>query len=708
MVGERDEIAREIAREQEYFDRAARERKRMRQDKSGLAGAGADKTSAAALKKHGRLEQEALGGDDEAVAFGRFDLEPDLEPDLNGGERFYIGKHMVTDPDRNFLVIAWQAKAAQPYYRATPDKTLGVTLRRSFECTGNRIDDFADLVFGTAARQRVTDGPDAALLGELGRQRTGRMRDIVRTIQAAQYELIQQPPEQLLVIEGAPGTGKTAIALHRVSWLLYHRHARDILVVGPHPTFTRYIETVLPGLGNDRVEQVDIGRLAPEVRRGRRDPQEVARIKGDARMAGLLARALEARIGAAEPAERFNADGRFVTLPGAAINEALAAARSGTGPYSVRRLAFRDRLGALLAERGVNARSDALLNRLWPQLTAAGFLRDLFNSRDRLLAAAGSEFTADEVTRLRRRAADRLTEEVWSRDDLPLLDEAEHLLSGSGPRYDHIVVDEAQDLSPMQLRSVARRSATGSMTIVGDLAQSTGAWAHDSWSEVVEHLPKAKPHAVQQLIFNYRVPSEVIDFVKPLLAVAAPAAPSPRVVRGGPAQPVVHRVSAAERAGVVAMVALAHAKSKRFVGIVCPDSLRREVEEVLAANDISWSSADRGELGRAINLVSPQEAKGLEFDAVIVAEPEEIVAGDPRGHRLLYVAMTRTIGYLDVVCAGEPLPLRVTHSQLSTVDKRPAAVSPALPHQIAAMLRVHPDWRGVLEEASRLLSAPRE
>jgi DNA helicase IV len=424
-------------------------------------------------------------------------------------------------------------------------------------------------------------------------------------------------------------------------------------------------------------------------------------------MTGLLARALAARIGAAEPAERLHADGRFVTIPGAVINDVLAPLRTAPGPYSMRRKAFRDRLQALLAERGVNVPFDAVLNRLWPQLTAAGFLRDLFNSKDRMLAAAGSEFTADEVMRLRRRSADRLSEEVWSRDDLPLLDEADHLIAGSGKRFDHIVVDEAQDLSPMQWHCIARRSATGSMTLVGDLAQSTGAWAHDSWDSVFEHLPAAQPRAVRQIIFNYRVPSEVFEFVKPLLAVAAPGAASPRLVRQGPAKPLVHRVSAAGRAGVVARVAIAHADRQRFVGIVCPASLRPEVEEVLAANDISWSSADRGELGRAINLVSPQEAKGLEFDAVIVAEPEEIVASDLHGHRLLYVAMTRTTGYLDIVCAGEPLPLKATHDEASTVDT-PAMAAPALAHQIAAMLRAHPGWRQVLEETGRLLSAPRE
>lgn len=685
----------EIAEEQKYFDHAADRRRLMREEAGGLGPGGAHHAANAALKQHGKQQQRALGSDDEPVAFGRFDLE--------GDETFYIGKHLITEPGRDPLVINWLSDAARPYHLATPDKTHGVTLKRTFQCSGNRIDDFTDVLFGeiTAA------GIDDALLGELSRGRTGRMRDIVRTIQAAQYELIEQPPQQLLVIEGAPGTGKTAIALHRVSWLLFHKHAKDILVVGPHPTFTRYIEAVLPGLGNEQVTQVDLGRLTPEVRRGRREPQDVARVKGDVRMAGLLARALAARIGSAEPAERLNADGRFVTLPGATINEALAPLRAGSGPYSVRRLAFRDRLQALLAERGVTATTDALLNRLWPQLSAAAFLRDLFNSKDRLLAAAGSEFTAEEVLKLRRRATDRLSEEVWSRDDLPLLDEADHLIGGTGTRFDHVVVDEAQDLSPMQLRSVARRSANGAMTVVGDLAQSTGAWAHDTWDSVLEHLPASRPRVIRPLRFAYRVPGQVFDFLKPLLAVVAPAASSPEVVRRGPSSPFVHRVSVEERAGVVAMVAMVHAAQQRFVGIVCPATLRPEVEQVLAANEVAWSSADRGELGRAINLVSPQEAKGLEFDAVVVAEPEEIVAADPRGHRLLYVAMTRTTGYLDIVCTGEPLPLNVNQRQASIVDTRPVAV-PALAHQIAAMLRAHPDWRGVLEETGRLLSARRE
>jgi DNA helicase IV len=240
-----------------------------------------------------------------------------------------------------------------------------------------------------------------------------------------------------------------------------------------------------------------------------------------------------------------------------------------------------------------------------------------------------------------------------------LLDEVDDLVNGVERRYAHVVVDEAQDLSPMQLRSVARRNATGSMTLVGDIAQSTGAWARDDWDEVTRHLPDTQPVAVRTLRYGYRVPRQVYELAARLLAVAAPTVPPPEVVRDGPAEPGIHRVELVDRAGQVAAIATARAADGQFVGIVCPPRCRRETEAALAANGAAWSSAERGELGASINVVSPQEAKGLEFDAVVVVEPEQIVAADDRGFRLLYVALTRTTRYLDIVCVGEPVPLSV-------------------------------------------------
>lgn len=297
------------------------------------------------------------------------------------------------------------------------------------------------------------------------------------------------------------------------------------------------------------------------------------------------------------------------------------------------------------------------MDRLWPSFTAASFLRELYGSRDRLMGAAGDEFTAREVSLLHRRPADRLSEETWSDADLAVLDEAEHLINSVEARFTHIVVDEAQDLSPMQLRAIARRSANGSMTIVGDIAQSTGHWARDDWDELLDHLPADLPHVREELRYGYRVPRQVFELAAQLLPLAAPTVQAPQIVREGPAEPLIHRIDGDERAAEAVRVAMGHAAHGRSVAIICPASCRPNTERELEARDVAWRAASAGELGPGINLVGPQEAKGLEFDAVVVMEPEDIVAEDDRGHRLLYVALTRTTRYLDIVCVGDPLAM---------------------------------------------------
>ncbi|GIH03164.1 DNA helicase [Rhizocola hellebori] len=704
-----DPKSAEIAREQEYFDRAEKHREQKRQGGSLAGQAGVHPAAAAALIREARQRAEQVGGADDAVAIGRID---DQE-----GAALYIGKHLILDEESEPLVISWKAPAAEPYYLASHADARNVARKRTFACSGNHIDDFTDVIFASIAA--AVAGPDSELLRDLNRGRTGSLRDIVATIQAAQFELIRAPLEQVLVIEGGPGTGKTVIALHRVSWLLYqHRErlqAREVLVVGPNPTFARYITSVLPSLGDTEVAQVDITKLAPEVALGWRDEPDAVRLKGDPRMVGLLARALDGRVGVPEPAERLLVDGRFVTLPGPEVEAAVTAARRLDMPYTQRRLALRDSLVQMLADRGLAAPAgvvENLLSRLWPVMTPGAFLRDLLGSKERLFAAGGAEFTTEELLSLRRRAADRLSEQVWSRHDLPLLDEAEQLINGSPQRYAHIVVDEVQDLSPMQLRSIARRSSTGSLTIVGDLSQSTGAWARDSWAEVAEHLPAKLEHHVVNLRYGYRVPKQIFDHAAPLHRVAAPEAVAPEAVREGPQGPRIHRAEEADRAGRVATMAAVHAAEGRFVGIICAAPQRGEVEEALAANGSSWSSADRGELGRAINLVSPQEAKGLEFDAVIVVEPEAIVASDPRGLRLLYVALTRTTGYLDVIAVGDPLPLKASEPSRKALAMpgAPLPSSVAGPAaQVAILVRnstANERWAEVLREAARLLERP--
>jgi DNA helicase IV len=695
----------ELAEEQQYFDTAQKHRERIKGEAGAAPTAAANSGAARWLARWARRRTEAIGPAEEAVAWGRADDE--------SGEPLYIGRQLITDDDRRVLVVNWQAPAAAPYYQATPADPRGLVRKRTFECDGNAILDFQDVVFKQLTSDLEELYFDRALLVELERSRDGAMRDIAATIHAAQYELIRSSLDQLLVIEGGPGTGKTAVALHRVSWLLFNHRDRltatDVLVVGPHPAFTRYIRTVLPDLGDTSVDQVDIGMLAPAVRRGRIEPPGVRRLKGDARMSGLLARALDARVGTPEPAERLLIDGRFVTLSAADVAAELTATREAALPYAGRRQLLRERLLQLVRDRGASLERerfgpvDSLVERLWPQLTAAAFLRDLLGSRARLTAAAGHEFTAGEAGLLHRRGADRLSNEVWSAADLPLLDEAEQLINGPPRRYAHIVVDEAQDLSPMQLRSVARRSSTGSLTVVGDLAQSTGAWARDGWDEVTRHLPATLPHARSSLRYGYRVPRQVYEFAARLLPVAAPAVQPTQVVRDGPAEPGVHRVEPGARAAHAVALTVEHAAAGRFVGLICPATCRSDVEAVLT---------DQGEPAEPVVLVSPHEAKGLEFDAVVVVEPADIVAEDERGHRLLYMALTRTTRYLDIVCTGEPLPLAADRPVRQRPRPRPrTGGEPAdverLAGQVAALVRggaPAPLWLEVLQRAAELLA----
>jgi DNA helicase IV len=791
----------ELAQEQRYFDHAQRQRQRRRSELGDAPSAAANPGAAKRLLSWIKTKRESARSLETPVAFGRIDDET--------GQTLYVGHELITDEDREILVINWKTPAAAPFYEANHEDPRGLTRKRTFICAGNEITDFEDLLFhrlaaeiaaleaGTrpavpmlpavpapaaptpaapepvgaepvgaepmvanpvatepvgaesmvvaepvVAAPVVTEpagagdepteadgplGPDALLLSELEGARNGEMRDIVATIHAAQYKLITAPLDQVLVIEGGAGTGKTAVALHRVSHLLFNHGDRltasDVLIVGPHPAFTRYIRTVLPGLGDVDVVQQDIGQLAPTVTRGRPEPAAVHRLKGEARMAGLLARALEARIGKPEPAERMLFDGRFVTVPGSEVTAAIEACRGAGGPYTLRRRLLRARLLDLARERGGPDGRDRLepvehlLDRVWPRFSAPAFLRGLLGSVPRLTAAAGGEFTGDELALLHRRGADRLSNEVWSAADLPLLDEVEALLNGVSHRYGHIVVDEAQDLSPMQLRCVARRSATGSLTIAGDLAQSTGAWARDDWDDVTRHLPATLPRTVVALRYGYRVPRQVYEMAAKLLPIAAPGARPARVIRDGPADPGIHRVDRAQVLGRAVAVAMAHADEGRFVGLVCPQACRADLEAALSANEVGWSSADRGELDSAINLVSPQEAKGLEFDAVVVVEPEEIVAGDERGHRMLYVALTRTTRYLDVVCSGEPLPLTVPIRATPWEQPAPAPrPDPTPPPDLAAVDRLareiaanvtagvpEPLWDEVLQRAAALL-----
>lgn len=645
---------RELRKDQEHFDKAWEERERTRRTLTDAGSAAAGPTAGAAQVRRSALAMAgSIASATEAVAFGRFDDEEEV---------IYVGKNSIMSEDRDVLVVNWQARAAEPYYKATVTNPLGVKRRRIFTTSRNQIQDFEDTLFRDLAarvealteRQRV-DINDA-LLTELDRDRTNEMHDIVQTIHHSQYDLIQLPADGLLVIQGGPGTGKTAVVLHRVSWLLYNLPeltAEDILVIGPNAAFTQYIRKVLPGLGDSHVQHVPLTQLGPVHSSRRVESAETAALKGRATIADLLKRGLENRLRPPRsPIEVESTVGmRLIQAQGVA--EGMR--RLASVPYSSGRNALRRLIeSAVLATPGRPAaipRSvNAVLDRLWPTLSPAQFVQELLGSRQQLIAAGGEDFTAGDVERLYRQAASSLGTEEWSDADVALLDETDWLINGSSPGYAHIVVDEAQDLSPMQLRGLARRSANGSFTISGDIAQSTGLWARDSWDDVIDALEvDGVQSETKTLEYGYRVPKEVYAIAQPLLEKIAPSLTAPIVVRNAPRPPDLRWAEPEEVIPTAVTEAQIHAGRGLFVGVICPDGRVEQLEQAFKDAGVQVRLVRSGELGQSINLMSASESKGLEFDAVVTVEPAAIAAEEPVGLRNLYIALTRTTKFLSVI-----------------------------------------------------------
>ena len=533
---------------------------------------------------------------------------------------------------------------------------------------------------------------DDFLLRELRRSRSGRMRDIVETIRRDQMALVTGSPADVLVIQGGPGTGKSAVGLHRVTWLVDNDHFRpeDILVVGPHASFLEYVGRVLPTLGTRNVTAVQLSRLWDGEIRGT-DSAQARRVKSDGRMAGVLRRrvesecrpeALDALTTAPsderdEPAFTVVVGSTTLRVPRSEMLNLLGEARAGAGAYRVRRNRFRDqlvdRLLRALAETGArrgldstvrrdlerNRQVTALVERTWPQLSPEEALRSLLDSPDKLRECASDVLDDEEQAALRRPRADRAAEDPWTLDDLVCLEELRFLLADDTPkRYRHIVVDEAQDLTPMQARSLRRRCPTGSMTVLGDLAQATGPHPYTEWTPLGGLLADRGAWQVAELNTSYRVPAEIMDFVAPLARAIAPSLPYPVAVRraGGEAVRVVPTTPEQLLDEVVRRTALLtgtdEQQHRRSIAVIVPagapwlDELRERV-------------AGPGALGPdgqpVASVLVTAQAKGMEFDHVLVLEPAAITDDGPTGLRRLYVALTRSTQTLTVLHTA-PLP----------------------------------------------------
>jgi DNA helicase IV len=630
-----------------------------------------------------RLNELDLGGS--SLIFGRIDLEPSE----HDNDTFYIGRAALWNKQQDPVVVDWRAPIAEPFFRATGAEPLGIEMRRQFSTRGTTLLALEDEFFGELGKQRGVQAlasrirGEQTLLASLDASRTGRLGDIVATIQAEQDEIIRSEQRGILIVQGGPGTGKTVVALHRAAYLLYnHRfplEGQGVLVVGPNRVFLTYIEQVLPSLGEVGIEMAVLGDLIPEHEIMGRDAESVGRIKGDKRMVKALYKAMLDR---ERPLRREFVVGvglQRVRLTVEASADIIKQTRRrsrnhNSGRKIIEELVYAELAGSARNRFEPDAMREALHGTLemrevfewmWPVLTPVQMLHDLFGSKALLRSAGKRFFTYEEIERMQSERSSHSSEVVWTVDDVPLLDEVRWLLGSRSGRakqemvrtYGHIVVDEAQDLSPMQLRMLGRRSLNGSMTLVGDIAQATGAWAHNDWEEIIEHLPNKRPARRAELTVGYRLPGPTMDVAARVLAVAAPDLVPPQAVRAEGVKPQFVATPIEDRiATVVRQVRaeLPHIGSGNLA-IVTPASLTEQVSEGLTDAGIDHGQAYRGALTQQVTVVPIGLIKGLELDSSIVVEPNRILNEQTQGPRALYVALTRATQRLSVVHA-EALP----------------------------------------------------
>ncbi|MEZ5244326.1 MAG: AAA family ATPase [Acidimicrobiales bacterium] len=609
-----------------------------------------------------------------ALCFGRIDEDPVI----TAGDHWYVGRRHIEDRDGTPVVVDWRAPIAIPFYRATAVDAFGLARRRRFSCEVDELVAIFDEHLDDPESITAAGIPDP-VLAEIERGRSGEMSDIVATIAAEQDEIIRAPLDECLLVQGGPGTGKTAVGLHRAAFLLFeHRAALSqshVLVIGPNRVFLRYVVNVLPSLGETAVSQATItSLLSSRVRVRAEDPPEVAEVKGRAEMAEVIRRLADARIRVPADEQVVPIGLRSVRYSPAVVATAITTARDNELPLNDAKGVFTEVLlrdaRQQLVERDVAQedlarlipelrKSDAfrkVIDRIWPSLSGAQLVRSLLGSPTNRKKAVDGLLSPADADLLQRSSAKKIADEAWTAADLPLLDEANALTTGGGRRYGHVVVDEAQDLSAMALRAAGRRATAGSMTILGDIAQATGVGAQTSWDAVTAGLGIDRSIVRRrELTVGYRVPGPILDYANRLLRVTAPDITPSTSIRSRGMGAEHHTVEAHDIAATVADLAAGLGGDWSTIGVIAmPDRM----DGVLAA--LAEAGVDAGDtraavaLDHAISVVDPPTAKGLEFDATIVVEPGEFVQL-PNGLRLLYVALTRSVQRLLIVRTG-PMP----------------------------------------------------
>jgi DNA helicase IV len=588
------------------------------------------------------------------------------------GERFYIGRRHVHDADGDPMVIDWRAPVSQPFYRASKKDPMDVGLRRRFGYTGGDLTAYEDEHLSDPAEAATTS---KLLQQEIERPRVGPMRDIVATIQPEQDEIVRSDLSGSLCVQGGPGTGKTAVGLHRVAYLLYAHRERlsrtGTLVIGPNRSFLHYIEQVLPALGELEVKQATVDDLVAHVEVRGTDEAAAAVVKGDARMAEVLRRAVRSHVTLpTEPVMVVRGSRRW-RVPAYELEDIVKELLDRDIRYGAARDALPQRIAhAVLVqmERSGEAPDDrvqdavarntavkAAVKAIWPPVDPAKLVLRLLADADFLAEHAQGVLTDDEQkTILWAKPARSVRTAKWSAADAVLIDEATDLVQRTHS-LGHVVLDEAQDLSPMQYRAVGRRCTTGSATVLGDLAQGTTPWATRSWQEALAHLGKAEAH-IEELTAGFRVPTDVITYASRLLPHIAPGLTPVASVRENPGFFDVRPAEDDTRVIAACEELLRHEGS---VGLIAADARVPALAEALTAAGIGYlAPGEETTYETRLTLVPASLAKGLEYDYVVLDEPRAVVDGEPderTGLRRLYVALTRAVSGL-IVTHAAPLP----------------------------------------------------
>jgi DNA helicase IV len=665
-----DQVLRD---ERDQLDLARTCLDQMRVQTQTLPDAGVDEAASIGLARLRERRLASLALDPRTPPFfARIDRERDVgeapqTASTTGTEVFHLGRRHIRDTDREPVVIDWRVPIARSFYQATAAERMGLTLRRRFGFHDGKLTSYED--------EHLDQGESLGLASDLLREeierpRVGPMRDIVATIQPDQDDLVRAEFDHSLCIQGAPGTGKTAVGLHRAAYLLYTYPARlrrsGVLVVGPNAAFLHYTAEVLPTLGEVGVAQATVDELVAIDHALSAEDADLATLKGDPRMAVVLERALLTQI--RRPAEDL-------VVPTRGFRYRVTASRLRRYVDDIRRSDLRwrvarERLQAQIAadvrrqqEDGGGAPSDgetaavarsaavrAFVNEHWPPVTPTDLLSRFYLDEDFRRACAADDLSEDEQQQLAWSRPPRSARTApWTAADLVLLDELGGAIDGVAT-FDHVVLDEAQDLSAMQCRAVGRRCPLGSVTVLGDLAQATTPWAPGSWAQTLAYLGHGDAE-VRPLTAGYRVPQAILDLANRLLPHIAADVPPATSVRSGR-----HALAYAPAAELVEAVRTA-SEAEGSLGVIVADAHVEATLALLRDNGIEAQLLDTDDDAR-VTVVPATAAKGLEFDSVVLVEPGAIVAAESRradGLRRLYVTMTRAVSHL-VVVHDEPLP----------------------------------------------------